>query len=224
MHELWHNFQPGLLGWPAKCVYCIWPREGKISPCSNGSLANRASPVLSPVLIATWCYWSRGEHCHSMSWIQNFSSSKDWEECGQGRRDRGGVGGVGKQKIIYHKTLSYIRFTVGQYWLRIKKNGKNSVNFVNFRKFVVCHEKFWYVRKIFGPLKWYTDQNFFCDGGGGRLSKIILSRKIFLSANFTLTPPLFSPPRYGPECGHSPFCKLSETEKFANIFRQNQVI
>ena len=54
---------------------------------------------------------------------------------GQGRRDRGGVGGVtpplktscrqmkgfvGKQKIIYHKTLSYIRFTVGQYWLRIK--------------------------------------------------------------------------------------------------------
>ena len=85
----------------------------------------------------------------------------------QGRRDRGGVGGVtpplktscrqmkgfvGKQKIIYHKTLSYIRFTVGQYWLRIKKNGKNSVNFVNFRKFVVCHEKFWYVRKFFGPL------------------------------------------------------------------------
>jgi hypothetical protein len=51
-------------------------------------------------------------------------------------------GFVGKQKIIYH-------FTVGQYWLRIKKNGKNSVNFVNFRKFVVCHEKFWYVRKFF---------------------------------------------------------------------------
>ena len=75
-------------------------------------------------------------------------------------------GFVGKQKIIYHKTLSYIRFTVGQYWLRIKKNGKNSVNFVNFRKFVVCHEKFWYVRKIFGPLKWYTDRNFFGDGGG----------------------------------------------------------
>ena len=86
--------------------------------------------------------------------------------CSQGRRDRGGVGGVtpplktscrqmkgfvGKQKIIYHKTLSYIRFTVGQYWLR--KNGENSVNFVNFRKFVVCHEKFWYVRKMFGPLK-----------------------------------------------------------------------
>jgi hypothetical protein len=46
----------------------------------------------------------------------------------QGRRDRGGGGGVtpplktscrqmkgfvGKQKIIYHKMLSYIRFTVG---------------------------------------------------------------------------------------------------------------
>ena len=124
--------------------------------------------------------------------------------CRQGRRDRGGVGGVtpplktscrqmkgfvGKQKIIYHKTLSYIRFTVGQYWLRIKKNGKNSVNFVNFRKFVVCYEKFWYVRKIFGPLKWYTDRNFFGGGGGGGKSKIILSGKFFLSANFTLTPP-----------------------------------
>jgi hypothetical protein len=87
-------------------------------------------------------------------------------------------GFVGKQGVVYHKTLSYIRFTVGQYWLRIKKNGKNSVNFVNFRKFVVCHEKFWYVRKNFGPLKWYTDRK--------------------LSANLTLTPPLFSPPRYGP--------------------------
>ena len=106
-------------------------------------------------------------------------------------------GFVGKQKIIYHKTLSYIRFTVGQYWLRIKKNGKNSVNFVNFRKFVVCHEKFWYVRKIFAPLKWYTDRNFFGDRGGGS-SKINFSGKIFLSANFTLTPPLFSPPRFGP--------------------------
>ena len=98
----------------------------------------------------------------------------------QGRRDRGGVGGVtpplktscrqmkgfvGKQKIIYHKTLSYIRITVGQYWLRIKKNGKNSVN---FRKFVVCHEK--------------------RDGGGG--GEVVKN-------NF-LTPPLFSPPRYGP--------------------------
>ena len=32
--------------------------------------------------------------------------------------------------------------------------------------FVIC-EQFWYVRKIFGPLKWYTDRNFFGDGGGG---------------------------------------------------------
>ena len=117
-------------------------------------------------------------------------------------------GFVGKQKIIYHKTLSYIRFTVGQYWLRIKKNGKNSVN---FRKFVVCHEKFWYVRKIFGPLKWYTDRNFF-DDGGGRSSKIIFSGKNFLSANFTLTPPLFSPPRYGP--GDTSY---RDSHKHANI-------
>jgi hypothetical protein len=57
---------------------------------------------------------------------------------------------------------------------------------VNFRKFVVCHEKFWYVRKIFGPLKWYTDRNFFGDGGGGGLSsKIILSGKIFLIADYS---------------------------------------
>jgi hypothetical protein len=56
--------------------------------------------------------------------------------CRQGRRDRGGVtpplktscrqmkGFVGKQKIIYHKTLSYIRFTVGQYWLRGGRSSK----------------------------------------------------------------------------------------------------
>ena len=38
--------------------------------------------------------------------------------------------------------------------------------FVISGKFVLCLEKFWYVRKIFGPLKWYTDRNFFGDGGG----------------------------------------------------------
>ena len=53
-----------------------------------------------------------------------------------------------------------IRSTVGQYWLIIKKNGTNCVNFVrncvnfvgNFvisGKFVLSFEKFWYVRKIF---------------------------------------------------------------------------
>jgi hypothetical protein len=42
--------------------------------------------------------------------------------------------------------------------------------FVISGKFVLCIEKFWYVRKNFGPLKWYTDRNFFGDGvgGGGR--------------------------------------------------------
>jgi hypothetical protein len=38
-------------------------------------------------------------------------------------------------------------------------------------KFVLCLEKFWYVRKIFGPLKWYADRNFFGDGGGGEVFK-----------------------------------------------------
>jgi hypothetical protein len=56
-----------------------------------------------------------------------------------------------------------IRSTVGQYWLIIKKNGTNYDNFVrncvNYvgkfviaGEFVLCSEKFWYVRKFFlGP-------------------------------------------------------------------------
>ena len=82
-------------------------------------------------------------------------------------------GFVGKRKIIYHKTLSYIRFTVGQYWLIIKKNGTNSVNFVrNFvisGKFVLCL-----------PLKWYTDR------GGGRSSKIIFFKKNYKMSVYIL--------------------------------------
>jgi hypothetical protein len=41
---------------------------------------------------------------------------------------------------------------------------------VMFGKFVWCSEKFWYVRKIFGPLKWYTE-------GGGRSPKLIVTEK-----------------------------------------------
>jgi hypothetical protein len=40
-------------------------------------------------------------------------------------------------------------------------------NVVICLKFVLCFEKFLYVRKFFLPLKWYTDQNFFGDGWGG---------------------------------------------------------
>jgi hypothetical protein len=83
-----------------------------------------------------------------------------------------------------------IRSTVGQYWLIIKKNGQNSVKFVgncvnfvgNFvisGKVVWCFEKFWYVRKIFGPLKWYNDQNFFGDGGGEVFKLNLFRKKIF---------------------------------------------
>jgi hypothetical protein len=50
-----------------------------------------------------------------------------------------------------------IRSTVRQYWLIIKKNGTNCVNFVgNFvisGKFVLRSKKFLYVRKIFLPPK-----------------------------------------------------------------------
>ena len=98
--------------------------------------------------------------------------------CGHGRTGRGGGGGASPPRLLGKQSQSgNIRSTVGQYWLSIKKNGTNSVNFVeNFvmsGKLVWCFEKFWYVRKIFGPLKWYTDRNFFGDGegGGGRQNK-----------------------------------------------------
>ena len=51
-------------------------------------------------------------------------------------------------------------------------------------KFVLCLEKFWYVRKIFGPLKWYTDRNFF--GEGGRSSKIIFFKKNYKMSVYIL--------------------------------------
>jgi hypothetical protein len=35
---------------------------------------------------------------------------------------------------------------------------------------------FWYVRKIFGPLKWYTDRNILGDGGGGVVKNNFLQR------------------------------------------------
>jgi hypothetical protein len=80
--------------------------------------------------------------------------------------------------LLGKQSRGNIRSTVGQYWLIIKKNGTNSVHFVrncvnfvgNFvisGKFVCCFEKFWYVRKIFGPLKWYTTEIFLATGGRG---------------------------------------------------------
>ena len=95
-------------------------------------------------------------HCHAIST----------------RQDRAGGGRYPPQFVGQTKP-------VGQYWLIIKKNAKNSVNLgrncVNFvGNFVisgkfVCFEKFLYVRKIFAPLKWYTDRIFFGDGWGGGL-------------------------------------------------------
>jgi hypothetical protein len=98
-------------------------------------------------------------------------------------------GFVGKQKIIYHKTLSYIRFTVGQYWLRIKKNGKNSVNFRKFcsmsPKILVCPKNFWTPKMV----HWLK---FFWGGGGwGEVVKNNFVRKIFFVGKFyTHTPPV----------------------------------
>jgi hypothetical protein len=90
------------------------------------------------------------------------------------------------------------------------------------RKILVCLKNFWTPKMVHWP-------KFFWWQGGGRSSKIIFSGKHFLalkapttsrfliiwtwqlctmairslhglSANFTLTPPLFKPPRYGPDC------------------------
>ena len=41
-----------------------------------------------------------------------------------------------------------------------------------FPKILVCP-------KIFGPLKWYTDRNFFGDGGGGVVQNNFLRKKFF---------------------------------------------
>jgi hypothetical protein len=123
-----------------------------------------------------------------------------------GRTGRGGGGGASPPSLLGKQSQSdNIRSTVGQYWLIIKKNGTNSVNFMgNFvicGKLVWCFEKFWYVRKIFVPLKWYTDRNFFGDRGGGEIVKINFLRKIFLalvgqnpkkSGKFVSAPLIFS--------------------------------
>jgi hypothetical protein len=141
-------------------------------------------------------------------------------------------GFVGIRKIIYHKTLSYIRFTVGQYWLIIKKNGTNSVNFVRNCVTFWYLENLYYVSKNFGMSEKFSDpkmvhwRKFFWRRGGEVVKNNFIRKKFFgtkgtnkwfliiwtwqlctmairslhgLSANFTLTPPLFKPPRYGPD-------------------------
>jgi hypothetical protein len=40
------------------------------------------------------------------------------------------------------------------------------LNLVMYGKVVWCSEKFCRSGKIFVPLKWYTDRNFFGEGGG----------------------------------------------------------
>jgi hypothetical protein len=80
------------------------------------------------------------------------------------------------------KQSGNIRFTVGQYWLIIKINGTNSVNFVgnsvNFVVNFVMLGNLFDVPKIV-PLQWYTDRNFFGDGGGGAPKLICFGKKIF---------------------------------------------
>jgi hypothetical protein len=72
--------------------------------------------------------------------------------------------------LVKQRQSGNIRFTDGQYWLIIKRTGTNYVNFVvnlvMCGKGVLCSEKFCGSGKNFGPLKWYTDQNFLGDGGG----------------------------------------------------------
>ena len=83
---------------------------------------------------------------------------------------------------------------------------KNEVNLENVRKFLDFRKKFWingenwrfpenffYVTKNNGmsgknicPLKWYTDRNFFGDGGGGGRPKKISGKKKCFQVNFEL--------------------------------------
>ena len=47
---------------------------------------------------------------------------------------------------------------------------------------MLTFDKFYYVRKNFGHLKWYTDRNIFGDGGGGggeKSSKLIFRKNFF---------------------------------------------
>jgi hypothetical protein len=51
--------------------------------------------------------------------------------CQHGRTGRGGGGGASSPSLLGKQSQSgNIRSTVGQYWLIIKKNGTNSVNFL----------------------------------------------------------------------------------------------
>jgi hypothetical protein len=127
---------------------------------------------------------------------QSYSYTQAWAYWAGGRQPPQFVGqtkSVGQYSLNSRAILAYY-----------KKNGTNSVNFVgNFiisEKLVWCFEKFWYVRKIFGPLKWYTDRNFFGDRGG-EVVKINYVRKNFLalvgqnpkkSGKFVSAPLIFS--------------------------------
>ena len=73
--------------------------------------------------------------------------------------------------------------------------------FDKWGKFVRCSEIFYISGKIFVSLKWYTDRNFFGDGGGLRSPKIICSKKNFFrywSVEMTLHPPPEEFPEDGP--------------------------
>ena len=89
-----------------------------------------------------------------------------------------------------------IRFTVGQYWLIIKKNGtnydnfeRNCVNYVgNFviaGEFVLCSEKFWYAEKIFLGPKFFWRRG----GEGGRQKKYSPEKKLRWPPLIFLGPP-----------------------------------
>ena len=89
-----------------------------------------------------------------------------------GVRDGGGRGGsCPPQKITKSKSRANVQHKSGKKW-EIKK--RKSPQFVGQTKAVGQYSlNSWEILadcsfgKIFGPLKWYTDQNVFGDGGGG---------------------------------------------------------
>jgi hypothetical protein len=113
--------------------------------------------------------------CHNLTIVVNI-----------GVRDGGGrCGSCPPQKITKSKSRANVQHKSGKKW-EIKK--RKSPQFVGQTKAVGQYLlNSWAILaycssgKIFGPLKWYTDRNFFGDGGGGggRSPKLICSSKIF---------------------------------------------
>jgi hypothetical protein len=116
----------------------------------------------------------------------------------------GGLGGVTPPRnLIQSAGLLFSRqdcYSVGRtaIWVKyFRAKGKIEVAilenfFGKMEKFSKNSKNFDMSGKIFGPLKWYTDRNFFGDGGGEVAKNNLFRKKFFRhwSVEMTLHPPL----------------------------------